>query len=369
MPERTIHASRLGFVSTARMLPAVLFCFILADARLPAADDFGQAQAMMRRPGQRLLERRRQRSEKSEAKETVPLTEIKGAYDSPDYTLGPGNYTRTITVGGRERYYQLHVPASYNKSKPLPLVMNFHGGAGNPMQQRRDTDMDKVADQHGFIVAYGAGTSAFGKFLTWNIYLSDTYATKKNVDDIGYVKAMLDDLGHIFKIDEKRVYATGYSMGGILCYRLACELSDRVAAIAPVAATMQNPMETRNPKRPVPIMHFHGMKDDHCLFEGGVGENARDKMDRPAALDGIQWWIEKDGVGGQPVKTGKIGEAEYIQYGADDNPGTVVLWKVWNGGHTWPGGNSTLSEDRVGPVSHDINASERMWEFFSKHSL
>ncbi|MBN1556703.1 MAG: hypothetical protein JW951_00995, partial [Lentisphaerae bacterium] len=351
------------------LLVAVLVCLTAADAALPAAPTLDDAQAMRRRPRGRLLERLRRQPSDTAGKETVPLTEIKGAADAPPFTLGPGNYERALTVGGRDRYYQLHVPPQYDAAAPLPVVLNFHGGAGNPMQQRRDTQMDAVADKNGFIVVYGAGTSAFGKFLTWNIYLSETYATKKNVDDIGYVKAVLDDLGGLFKIDEKRVYATGYSMGGILCYRLACELSDRIAAIAPVAATLQNPENTCRSDRPVPIMHFHGMRDDHCLFEGGVGENARDKMDRPSVREGIERFIRINGVPDTPTATGKIGAAEYIRYGAEGGPGTIVLWKIGDGGHTWPGGKSTLPEDRVGPVSRSINASEQMWTFFARHSL
>jgi polyhydroxybutyrate depolymerase len=368
-----MHTSRHGLSPRHGISPSLILAaacaFLLSTDVLPSVEAFGQEQAMAQREGRRLFRRRASRTAESGKPGDVQLTEIRTPRGKANPALGPGDYSRTITVGDRERVYHLHVPPSYDRTKPLPLVMNFHGGGGNPMQQRRDTQMDAVADKNNFIVAYGQGTSAFGKFLTWNVYLSDTYATKKNVDDIGYVKAMLDDLEDLFKIDAKRVYATGYSMGGIISYALACEMSDRIAAIAPVAATMQNPPETRKAKRPVPVMHFHGMKDDHCLFEGGVGENAKDKMDRPAASEGIDWWVKHNGAGDKPTKTGKVGEAEFIQYGEDNAPGTVVLWKVWNGGHTWPGGTSTLPEDRVGPVSQDIKASELMWEFFSRHSL
>jgi polyhydroxybutyrate depolymerase len=355
--------------SPRTLIVTCLGALVLAAAFPPAhGEEAAPGLAMMRRQrGGRL--RRLLRPSGGGTKETVPLTEIKSPRGPDAPALGPGDYSRTLDVDGRTREYHLHVPRGYDGSRPVPLVLNFHGGAGNAQQQRRDTQMDAVADTHGFIVAYGVGTSAFGKFLTWNIYLSDTYATKKNVDDIGYVKAMLDDIEALFKIDTRRVYATGYSMGGILSYRLACEMSDRIAAIAPVAATMQNPPETRTPKRPVPVMHFHGMQDDHCLYEGGVGENARDKMDRPAATDGIQWWIGNNKVGPEPARTGAVGQAKYIQYGADGAAGEVVVWEVGDGGHTWPGGQSTLPPDRVGPVSTSINASEAMWDFFSRHAL
>jgi polyhydroxybutyrate depolymerase len=353
-----------------RLLTASCLAMLLAPAGVLPADGAEDATglAMMRRQrGGRL--RRLLSPSGGGDKETVALTEIKTPRDPQAPALGPGDYSRTLEVDGRTRAYHLHVPRRYDGTQPVPLVLNFHGGAGNAQQQRRDTQMDAVADTHGFIVAYGVGTSAFGKFLTWNIYLSETYATKRNVDDIGYVKAMLDDIEALFKIDTRRVYATGYSMGGILCYRLACELSDRIAAIAPVAATMQNPPETRKPTRPVPVMHFHGMLDDHCLYEGGVGENARDKMDRPAARDGILWWVAHNGVGPEPAKTGAVGQARYIRYGAEGAAGTVVIWEVGDGGHTWPGGQSTLPPDRVGPVSTSIDASAVMWDFFSRHAL
>jgi polyhydroxybutyrate depolymerase len=270
---------------------------------------------------------------------------------------------------GLARVYDLYVPGGLEPDRPAPLLVNLHGGGGNPAQQRRDSGMDAVADAYGFRVAYGAGTSPRGPFLTWNVHQSETYATRHDIDDVGYVQRMVDAIRARVAVDPNRIYATGFSMGGILCYTLACEMSDTLAAIAPVAAVMQTPPERRRPVRPVPIMHFHGLRDRNCAFDGGVGPNARDKVPRPGVRESIAWWVRHNGLPETPVRRDRIGAAERTQYGEDTSPGTIVLWTLHDGGHTWPGGRSTVPEERVGPVNRDISASERMWAFFEGHPL
>jgi polyhydroxybutyrate depolymerase len=270
---------------------------------------------------------------------------------------------------GRPRFYDLYAPAGLAPDRPAPLVVNLHGGGGNPAQQRRDSGMDAVADAGGFRVAYGAGTSPRGPFLTWNVHQSRTYATLQRIDDVGYIRRVVDDVRSRVAVDARRIYATGFSMGGIVCYTLACTLADTFAAVAPVAAVMQTPPEQRRPGRPVPIIHFHGLRDRNCAFAGGVGPNARDTVPRPGVPESIAWWVRHNGVPDTPVRQGRIGAAEFTQYGEDRDPGTVILWTLHDGGHTWPGGRSTIPEARVGPVNRDIAASERMWEFFTGHPL
>ena len=284
--------------------------------------------------------------------------------------LGSGDYRRHLKHDGRERYYDIHVPASYRKDTPMPVVLNFHGGAARPILQRQDSGMDDVADKNGFIVVYPAGTSrGFTQMLTWNTLDAKSYATKNNVDDIGFVRALLEDIGKLFNVDPKRVYATGYSQGGILCYRLACELSDKIAAIAPVSAVLTESPQDRHPGRSMPIIHFHGLLDGHVPYNGGVGPKivGPDRIPRKSVDETITVWINYNKLSSVPVRTGKLGNANFKEYGSDKDKAPIILWTLTDAGHTWPGGKTQMSA--LGPVNQDIKASQVMWDFFKNRRL
>src|SRR5262249_41276708 len=156
---------------------------------------------------------------------------------------------------------------SYDGTRPFPVVLAFHGGGSNAGQMVRFSGLNDKADQAGFLVVYPNGTGRLEQALTWNGGNCCGYAMLNKVDDGAFVRALLDDLGKVAKVDAKRVYATGMSNGAILAYRLASELSDRIAAIAPVSGPMGT--EKCNPTRPVPVLHFHGTDDDFAPFKGG----------------------------------------------------------------------------------------------------
>jgi polyhydroxybutyrate depolymerase len=140
----------------------------------------------------------------------------------------------TLTYDGLERTYILHVPPSYNERHPVPLVISLHGGGGNAGHQRRVSDFNRLADEKGFIVVYPNGTGQRqDAILTWNGGACCGYAMTNNVDDVGFIRALIAELSNAYAIDPKRIYVTGISNGGIMAYRLACEASDVIAAIAP----------------------------------------------------------------------------------------------------------------------------------------
>ena len=155
--------------------------------------------------------------------------------------LGPGDHTRTLAVADLKRAYFVHIPKSYDGSKPYPVVLAYHGGASTAEGMTRFSGLSEAADKHGFIVVYPSGTGNLDKALTWNGGNCCGYAMQKQIDDVDFTRAVLDDLARVVKIDPKRVYATGMSNGAIMAYRLASELSDRIAAIAPVAGPMGGP--------------------------------------------------------------------------------------------------------------------------------
>ncbi len=290
----------------------------------------------------------------------------------------PGDYRRFVRFQGRLRFYDLHVPPGYT-DKPTPLVLLFHGGGGDPIQQRNDSQMDPVADREGFIIAYPAGTGKLRfRFLTFNAGICCGYAVKNNIDDVGFTKFIIEDLSKFFNIDRKRVYAAGFSNGAFMVYRLAVELSDEIAAIAAVSGGLRIDPYKYQPKRPISVIHFHGLKDEYVRFEGGLGkiaqqDKAKGKYVHPGKRWGVretlEWFMKWNGIPDKPVEKKRVGKAVCERYGPGKEGSEVVLWILEDGGHTWPGGRSSLPESLVGKINRDISASELIWEFFKKHSL
>jgi polyhydroxybutyrate depolymerase len=280
----------------------------------------------------------------------------------------PGDYVRSIMWGGRARRYEIHVPPGY-RADPLPVVIVYHGGGSQPAMVRAQTRMDDTADDHGFIVLYPYGTGPLGptNLLTWNAGGGAIeYAWEHRIDDVGFTRAMLTDVARHFCIDTRRVYATGISNGAQMAYRVACELSDRIAAIAPVAATM--PVIDCQPVRPVPVLHFHGTDDEYAPYEGGVGPRGYTNFDHLSVADNIEFWRAVNGCDSQQVSTWQIDDAELFAYTACDAGSTVELVTLHGGGHTWPGG-SVVCDNALGEVNRDVSASEMMWEFFEAHPM
>ena len=177
--------------------------------------------------------------------------------------LGPGDHTRTLMMGEQKRTYLVHIPQGYEPKKPAPVVLALHGAAMNGSMMVWFSGLNKTSNAARFIAVYPSGTGK-GPFLTWNAGGFTGKMAEGRADDVAFIDKLLDDLGTVVKVDKKRVYACGMSNGGMMCYRLAAELSDRIAAIAPVAGTIA--IEDSKPKRPVPVIHFHGTKDTFVPF-------------------------------------------------------------------------------------------------------
>ncbi len=175
-------------------------------------------------------------------------------------TLVPGDHGLQLVHAGRVRSYTLHVPTGLDAGRPLAMVLAFHGGLGTAAYMPALTGFSRTADREGFLVAYPNGSGALeDRLFTWNGGTCCGYSSRENVDDVGFVRAVIDDIAAHFPLDPRRIYATGISNGGILSYRLACELSDRIAAIGPVAGTQNFPGCA--PSAPVAVVHFHGTAD------------------------------------------------------------------------------------------------------------
>ena len=288
--------------------------------------------------------------------------------DAPPAPLGAGDHTRTLTVGGLKRTYLVHVPKGYDPKTPTPVVLALHGAAMNGPMMAWFSGLTEKSDAARFVVVYPSGTGA-GPFLTWNAGGFTGKMAEGKADDVAFVGKLLDDLGTVVTVDGKRVYACGMSNGGMMCYRLAAELSDWIAAVAPVAGTVA--IEESKPKRPVPVIHFHGSKDTIVPFEMTKGK-APSFMKLKGVEDSIQTWVKLNGCDEKPKadvlsKDGDEMKVTRTTYGGGKGGSEVVLVVVEGGGHTWPGREPPVGF--IGKSAKNISANDLMWEFFQKHKL
>jgi len=285
--------------------------------------------------------------------------------------LGPGDHERKLTVGGRQRSYLVHIPPRYDSQQPTPAVVAFHGGGANAENMVVFSGLNRKADDAGFIVVYPNGTGQLEKVLTFNGGNCCGYAMNNKVDDVGFTRKVLDDLAASVNVDPQRVFATGMSNGGIMAYLVASELSDRIAAIAPVGGPMGT--ESCKPMRPVPVIHFHGSNDEFAPFQGGVGTKSVSRTNFYSVEHSIQAWVKANGCEKEPVitkfpDTARDGTAITRKtYGSGKDGSEVVLVVIEGGGHTWPGQEPRLK--LLGKSTKNISANDVMWEFFQKHPM
>jgi polyhydroxybutyrate depolymerase len=274
-----------------------------------------------------------------------------------------------ITSGGIDRTYILHVPPKGPGPQGYPLVLSYHGHGGDGAGQERLTRMDATADANGFVVAYPDGIDR-----AWN----DGRSADSNpgVDDVAFTRDLIKQIEKDHRIDPRRVYATGMSNGGMMCYRLALEMPHDIAAIAPVAALMSTEMAAGPaPSSPMSVMIIAGTDDPLMPFGGGpVGFGLKGRGDVLSAPDTARYWAKADGCNLEPA-TASLPDKDpadgtrlgLARFGGGTAGTEVQLCIVQGGGHTWPGGQQYASERLVGPTSMDAAANEMIWNFFKAH--
>ena len=263
-----------------------------------------------------------------------------------------------------ERTYLVHLPSGFNGSENLPLVIAMHGGFGSADNLQNQSQLGEKADEEHFIVVYPEGVQG-GVFdiRTWNAGWCCGHASTTDVDDVGFINALLDKLIDDFPIDTDRIYATGMSNGGFMSYRLACELSHRIAAIAPVAASMS--MVNCSPDRMVPVLDFHSYLDFNVPIEGGFGIGPSTHYSSP--LDSVMnVWSDLNACQNENDTIISNNQFTHIAWTNCACNYQVEQYITEDGGHSWPGGQPTPLGD---PGSNYINANDVMWEFFERYSL
>lgn len=254
---------------------------------------------------------------------------------------------RRLTSSGRTRRFILVLPPQATKG-PLPLVLNFHGLVESPQLQQLLTQMDAEAKQRGLALVYPQGVG-----LSWNAGTCCGRALDERVDDVRFVRDLVRELGREMCIDRSRIFATGMSNGGLFSYRLACEASDLIAAVAPVSAV--DAMPRCEPARPVPVLAFNGTSDPVVHYGGGW-------WSLRSATDSIADWARRDRCSSATRVAYHRGDARCEAH--EGCAADVVFCSLSGGGHTWPGGTRAPF---LGRTSSDIDATATILDFFAAH--
>ena len=278
--------------------------------------------------------------------------------------------TINLTIDGNVRSFIIYLPIGYNNAGKMPLIFAIHGGSGTPEGMiNKIANFKSIADRDKVILVYPAGVQN-----NWN----DGRPTTPNqlgVNDVSFFNQLCDYMINNYSVDGTKIYATGISNGGFMSSRLACELSNRIAAIAVVAATIEATTiaPSCNPGRPVPAIYIHGTTDPLVPFTGGQmtagGTAGGTVLSHFQAMDK---WVTINGCNTTPIITDLpdiANDGTTIKqriYSGGTNGSEVVSYVVLNGGHTWPQGYQYLNETIIGKTSQDMNACEVIWTFFKR---
>ena len=288
----------------------------------------------------------------------------KPADPNPTPITTPGDYRFSFVHDGLTRDYLVHVPKTYRPGHAAPMLMALHGGGGDSDFQADDSKYRLISksEQAGFIAVFPNGFSRLpsGILATWNAGACCGAAVKNKVDDVGFLREVILRVEQQASVDRRRVFVTGMSNGGLMSYRMACEASDLVRAIAPVAGT-DNTTACR-PSRPVPVIHFHAADDDHVLFNGGSGVKALADTNFTAVPASIAKWVALDRADPKAKRVLSVPGAHCDLHPAQRGGAPVELCVTDSGGHSWPGGGA--QQGRKQPAMA-ISANDVMWEFFS----
>jgi polyhydroxybutyrate depolymerase len=335
------------------LVSALVASFLIAACLVPSAAESSERGGLIR---EMLMERREARQR--DAAQTAPE--------------GLSQYV--LRHGGIDRTYYLALPA-HAETLPMPLVLAFHGGQGSGAGVARTSDFHGLGGTQGFAVAYPEVASSQ---RVWN---DGREEAATGIDDVGFVAALIEELTRQHNIDPSRIYATGLSNGGMFTYRLACELSDRIAAFAAVVANLPTDLEPRcAPGRPVPMLMIVGTEDSLMPYDGGLvaarairGGGRGQVMSAEATA---RFWRDHN-------RCSDTAGREVHRPERDANDGTSVTEQQWpvcangseviqltvvGGGHTWPGTLEGPALQRAGRTSREMNASAEIVSFFRRHS-
>jgi len=271
----------------------------------------------------------------------------------------PQQKDEEMLVDGMKRKFTTYIPAVTEKKYKMPLIISLHGGFASPKGQFHLADFRPIADKDKFLVICPASKHIF-------------HDGKNNggIDDVKFIDQIITYAIDTYHADPERVYVTGISNGGFLTSRLACELSNKIAAVAVVAATMDSD-QGYAPVKPMPVIYMHGSKDP--VFSGKGGKFFGRKF---YSFDQVlKVWADLDKCDPKPIVTNipdAAGDSTSVikeEYTNQANGFKVIVYNIINGGHTWPGGWQYLPQFLVGKTTKNLNACQEIWNFFKQYKL
>ncbi|MEN9810218.1 MAG: hypothetical protein RLZZ488_1785 [Pseudomonadota bacterium] len=281
-------------------------------------------------------------------------------------SLGPNFVTRKISIQNRSREYLLFTPPGYESNQPTPVVIGFHGGETSNVIFARTSRLHNLAEQNNFLVVYPNGVDKH-----WN---DGRGTSNPNIDDVGFVKTIVEDLKSIRNVNVNRIYATGISNGAFMTQRLACELSDVIAAFSAVAGSMGvNLRSACQPSRPVSMMIINSPIDNFVPWNGGSMKKGKggNILSIPEL---VEFWKRHNSCGESEERTlpkriaNDKTKVVVRQHNGCREDTQLLFYTIEGGGHTWPSG-ADQPPWLVGPTSREMNATAESWNFFKRHSL
>jgi len=309
--------------------------------------------------------------------------------------LSPLAYSDTtpfesVESGGVRRFYKVHLPNRPAMDR-IPAIIVLHGGGGNVEQIESSVHLDELGDREGFATIYPEGTGFFAhRLLTWNAGGCCGAAVDKNIDDVSFISKMIDETLKHYPLDPARIYATGFSNGGQMSYRLGCELSEKIAAIAPVSGQIVYP--SCRPKRAVPLLHIHGRLDRCALYDGGAAcggcfskvfgiGSSRGNFPCPGVEPSVKDWARQNGCNMSASTMLNPQGAVCLKYTGCNDGASVRLCTVEMNGHMWAGSQSGAVcedprsrmcrrfQDVLGPMNSRFDTNQEIWNFLKRFSL
>lgn len=272
-----------------------------------------------------------------------------------------------LNYGGLDRSYLIHIPPQYDNRTSVPLVIVLHGGGGSAENIENVTGFNSLADKEDFIVVYPEGVDG-----TWNSGHCCGSAMNMQVDDVGFILTVIEDVESSDNIDKKMVYATGFSNGAMMAYTLASNASNVFAAVGPVSGTIGGQARDNSslylppsPSQVVSVIAFHGTADQNVLYNGGHGNETTGSRIDLSVNDSIQFWVKSDNCSNTPIYDNVSSNVTMETYNDGLNDSEVKLYTIIGGGHAWPGGvKASLFGDEP---TQEISATDLIWEFFKSH--
>ena len=286
--------------------------------------------------------------------------------NSNRFTFYEGQANYSLNHNGLDREYILYIPPNIESRTNLPVIFNFHGYQGRANQFFNMTDLIDIANENGVVLVYPQGAPLDGGPSHWNAAplnsSTPSFVNKSNVNDLEFFFNLLDDVNQNNILDLNRVYAIGYSNGGMFSHFLACNTDNIFAAIGDVAGTMLlDTYNNCNPSSPVPVLKIHGTSDNVVSYNGFAQAGFK------TVDDVINFWKTNNKSNEQFILNNFVSSSwanymgpvnfEKYTYESNENDSEVIHYKMLGGGHWWDYS-----------LDNDLRTSSLLWNFFSKHS-